>query len=84
MVDGFYLATLSGAIALDLQDKLGTIDPGKEADLVILNKAGATPLLERRLAQSQEIEKVLFALMMLDDDRSIQGTYVNGEKVYEQ
>ncbi|MDH3452673.1 MAG: guanine deaminase, partial [Gammaproteobacteria bacterium] len=39
-----YLATLSGAQALYLDDRIGNFEPGKEADIVVLDPA-ATPLL---------------------------------------
>ena len=42
-----YLATLGGARALDLDAHIGNFEPGKEADLVVLDDA-ATPLLARR------------------------------------
>ena len=42
-----YLATLGGAKALYLDDKIGNFAVGKEADFVVLNFKG-TPLIERR------------------------------------
>ena len=47
----FYLATLGGARALDLDDRIGNFAPGKEADFVVLDPA-ATPLLARRMARA--------------------------------
>lgn len=79
---GFYLATLGGARALNLEDKLGNFAPGKEADFVVLNSEGATPLLKRRLVYANTLEEKLFVLMMLGDDRSVMATYVNGKLVY--
>lgn len=79
---GFYLATLGGAKALNLQTVLGNFDKGKEADFVVLNIEGATPLLKRRLAHTQALEQKLFVLMMLGDDRSIRATYVDGRLAY--
>lgn len=76
---GLYLATLGGAQALYLDDKIGNFQPGKEADFIVLNFKG-TPLLERRLQASKDLHDKLFALMMLADDRSISATYIMGEK----
>jgi guanine deaminase len=44
---GFYLATLGGAHALGLADRIGSLATGTEADLVVLDPA-ATPVLARR------------------------------------
>jgi guanine deaminase len=45
-----YLATLGGARALDLGDRIGNLAPGKEADFLVLDLA-ATPLLARRMTR---------------------------------
>ncbi len=78
-----YLATLAGAEALNLADKIGTLHPGTEADFTVLDYA-STPLIKHRLMQAHSIEERLFALMMLGDDRSIKSTYVMGKAVYKQ
>ncbi len=77
----FYLATLGGAKSLSLNDKIGNFESGKEADFVVLN-FNATPLIERRLKNTADINERLFILMILGDDRSIEATHIMGEKVY--
>ena len=72
-----YLATLGGARALDLDDKIGNLATGKEADFVVLDLA-ATPLLERRLSGTRSLENKLFALTVLGDDRVVARTYLAG------
>lgn len=81
-IQAFWLATAGGAQALHLADKIGTIAPGLEADLCILNP-NATPLLTQRVKTSNSMADVLFALMMLGDDRCIQATWVHGTCVHE-
>ena len=76
-----YLATLSGAKALYLDDKIGNFANGKEADFVVLNFA-STPLMERRVRRCQDLHEKLFSLMMLGDDRAVSATYVMGERAY--
>jgi guanine deaminase len=73
----FYLATLGGAKALSLDHKLGNFELGKEADFVVLDLE-STPLMKRRMANSDSIQDRLFALMMLGDDRAIHATFVMG------
>ncbi|MDP5292037.1 guanine deaminase [Oceanimonas sp. CHS3-5] len=74
----FYLATLGGAESLRLDDKLGNLLPGKEADFLVLD-LDATPLMKVRIQNAQNLYEKLFVLMMLGDDRSIAETYVYGE-----
>ena len=77
-VEAFYLATLGGARALALDDRIGTIAPGYEADFAVLDP-NATPLLTLRNARAEKVEDVLFALMMLGDDRAVRATYLAGQ-----
>jgi guanine deaminase len=72
-----YLATLGGARALDLGDKIGNLAPGKEADFLVLDLT-ATPLLARRLAGDRSLENRLFALTVLGDDRVVERAYLAG------
>ncbi|MCM6771985.1 guanine deaminase [Nocardia sp. CDC159] len=78
---GFYLATLGGAEALSLSDRIGSFRPGMEADFVVLDWA-ATPVLRRRVEVARDFEERLFALMILGDDRAVKATYVLGRRAY--
>ena len=73
----FYLATLAGARALRIDDKIGNLAPGKEADFLVLDLA-ATPLLARRTAAARTISEKLFVLSIVGDDRCIERTYLAG------
>jgi len=72
-----WLATLGAAEALYLDDRLGNLLPGKDADFVVLDYAGSA-LTGRRIAAAATIEEKLFALMTLGDDRNVAATYVAG------
>jgi guanine deaminase len=74
-----HLATLGGARALHLDDRIGNFAAGKEADFVVLDPA-ATPLLARRMQSAGTIAEQLFALLMLGDDRCVAATYLMGER----
>jgi len=76
-----YLATLGGARALRLEDRVGTLQPGTDADFVVLDYH-ATPLLSYRIAQAKTFEEVLFVLMTLGDDRVVLQTYAAGRRVH--
>ena len=73
----FYLATLAGARALRIDDKVGNLAPGKEADFVVLDLA-ATPLVARRVGGARALGEKLFALAVLGDDRIVERTYLRG------
>jgi guanine deaminase len=73
----FYLGTAGGARALDLDDVIGSLEVGKEADLVVLDPC-ATPVLAACTARADSIDEVLFALAMLGDDRAVAAAYVAG------
>lgn len=82
-IEAFYLATLGGARALDLADRIGTFASGKDADCVVLDPR-ATPLLAFRTARAAGIEEMLAVLMTLGDDRCVRATYVAGSPVHER
>jgi guanine deaminase len=77
-LEAFYRMTLGNARALSLDDRIGSIEPGKEADLVALDPR-ATPALAHRMETAGDLEVELFALLMLGDDRAVRETYVAGE-----
>jgi len=76
-----YLATLGGARALYLDEHIGNLLPGKDADFVVLD-CRATPLLAHRLEQAHSLHEKLFALMILGDDRAVRETYAAGRPVH--
>ena len=78
----FYLATRGTAEALCLQDKIGSIAVGMEADLAVLNLK-STPIIEYRMRYVKNLEETLFVQMTLGDDRAIAATYIAGKAVYQ-
>ena len=77
----FYLASRGTAEALRLSDKIGSIEPGMEADLAVINLK-STPIIDYRMRYAKSLEEVLFIQMTLADDRAIAATYVAGKEVY--
>ncbi|CAM3981579.1 guanine deaminase [Ectopseudomonas alcaliphila] len=78
-----YLATLGGANALYLDDKLGNFLPGKDADFLVLDY-NATPLISYRMQQARSLEERLFAMTMLGDDRAVKETFAAGVSVHQR
>ena len=77
-LESFYHMTLGNAVALDLADRIGTLDEGTDADIVVLN-AAATPAMRLRMETVTSLSEELFLLQTLGDDRAVVETYVAGK-----
>lgn len=73
----FHWATRGNAIALGMEDRIGTLDVGSDADLVVLN-ANATPAMRLRMETVETLSEELFLLQTLGDDRAVAETYIAG------
>ncbi|MEN9780798.1 MAG: hypothetical protein RL014_1946 [Pseudomonadota bacterium] len=69
--------TAGAAAALGLDGVVGNLQPGCEADFVVIDPR-ATPMLERKTTQADSLDELLFALIVLGDDRAIQRTVIAG------
>ena len=81
--EAFWLSTAGGADTLSLGDRIGRLAPGYEADLVVLN-VNSTPIIRQRMDRADSLRDMLFAQLILGDDRAVRATYAAGVKVYEQ
>lgn len=75
-----YLATLAGAKAVNLDDKLGSLRAGKEADFIVVDPTAKSSVPRDIL--EQEADEILSSLVYVGDDRMIDATYVRGRAVY--
>jgi guanine deaminase len=78
-----YLATLGSARALASDDRVGSLEVGKDADIVILDPR-ATPIQELCNERATTTEEKLFLFGVLGDDRSVTATYVAGNLLYQR
>lgn len=74
----FHWITRGNAVALGLEDRIGTLDAGTDADIVVLD-AKATPEMALRAETVATLAEELFLLMIMGDDRAVRQTYVAGE-----
>lgn len=82
-----HLATVAGARALDLENRIGNFDPGREADFVVIDPA-ASETLGRRLEHGPRSDDPklrtrgrLFAVLMACDEAALVETWVRGRKL---
>jgi len=76
----FRAITRGNAEVLGLENRIGSLDVGTDADLVVLD-TGATPAMRHRLeAVGDSLADELFLLMTLGDDRAVAATYVAGRR----
>lgn len=76
-LQAFHWATRGNAQVLGLEDRIGTLDPGSEADIVVLN-ARSTAAMALRMERAGSLAEELFVLQMMGDDRAIEEVYVSG------
>ena len=68
--------TGGAARALGLDGVVGNLQPGCEADFIVLNPQ-ATPLMARKTAQAASLDELLFAMIVLGDDRLVEKTVIS-------
>lgn len=73
----FYHLTLGNARAMSLEHRIGRLEAGMEADIVVLD-ARATPQMALRMETVDSLEQELFLLQTCGDDRAVAETYVKG------
>ncbi|WP_172292595.1 guanine deaminase [Pseudoruegeria sp. HB172150] len=76
----YWLATTGSARALRMDDRIGNVAPGMEADLVVLDLT-STPGIAQRAARAGDIWEALFPTIMMGDDRAVRDVWVGGVRV---
>lgn len=72
-----WLATAGSARALRMDDCIGNIAVGMEADLVVLDMA-STAAIAQRVAVAGDVWEALFATIMMGDDRAVVEVWIGG------
>ena len=76
-----HAATLGAAQALDLADEIGSLEPGRMADVCVWVWA-ADPVAQRRMKVARGLHERAFAWMTLADDRNLVAAFVAGVAQY--
>jgi guanine deaminase len=74
----FWQLTRGNAEALSVADRVGTLEEGTDADIVVLD-AHATPAMRLRMETVETLAEELFLLQTLGDDRVVREVYVAGK-----
>lgn len=97
--EGLYRATLGGAKALSIDDKVGKFEKGYEADFVVLdwsvgdiqklrtsclNKTQSSMYAKNGDGGEFKLQEKLFGVMMLGGEKNVCATYVAGIEQYRQ
>ena len=75
----WWLATQGSARALHVEDRIGNIAPGMEADLVVIDLA-STPAIEQATRRAEDLWQALFPTIMMGDDRAVTEVWIGGKR----
>jgi guanine deaminase len=73
----FYLATLANAEILGLENKIGSLEAGKEADLVFISYP---EVLENDMDKNEILSKIIY----LNHEMVIDSTWIQGKELYKK
>lgn len=74
-----WLATCGSANSLHLDDKVGNLSKGMEADIAVIN-LGSTPAIAQRSDRAKDIWEAVFPTIMMGDDRAIHDVWIGGKQ----
>ncbi len=77
----WWLATAGSANALHLGDTIGTLAPGYDADIAVIDLS-STPAIAQRSARAEDLWQALFPTIMMGDDRAITSAWAGGKKLF--
>lgn len=77
-LQAFDWATRGNAEVLGMADRIGTLEEGTEADIVVLN-ACATGAMALRMERAETLAEELFILQVMGDDRAVEEVYLAGQ-----
>ncbi|MBO9435772.1 guanine deaminase [Ruegeria sp. R13_0] len=75
-----WLGTVGSARTLRMDDSIGNVVPGMEADLVVIDLA-STPAIAQREVHADDMWEAVFPTIMMGDDRAIADVWIGGVRV---
>lgn len=74
-----WLATAGNAKAMRVDDRIGNIAVGMEADLIVIDNE-STEELEYLQERAEDFWDMMFMIIMMADERAVNDIWINGEK----
>ena len=74
-----WLATVGSAETLCVGDRIGNLEVGKEADLIVIDLS-STREIAQRSARASDFWEAVFPTIMMGDDRAVRATFVAGRE----
>ncbi|KFE36912.1 guanine deaminase [Thioclava atlantica] len=75
----WWLATQGSARAMRMEERIGALAPGMEADFIAVDLA-STPAITQRAERAEDIWEAVFPTIMMGDDRAIAGVWIGGAR----
>jgi cytosine/adenosine deaminase-related metal-dependent hydrolase len=72
------LGTQGGADALGIGDRIGSVEEGKEADLILVDPSATLPLPDARAAADDGPDEILSRLIYRAHPEMVRGAWVRG------
>ncbi len=76
-----WLGTVGSARTLHMDDRIGNVALGMEADLVALDLA-STPAIAQREAHADDLWEAVFPTIMMGDDRAVADVWIGGRQAH--
>jgi guanine deaminase len=79
MEEVFYYGTLGGAKALNMDDRIGNFEKGKEADFIVLDDTMINPYHE--FENYQDVHDRMYRLIYRSSKESVKSVFIKGKRI---